>query len=163
MALAERVPFEGAEQGVMAEYFATMADVYRLTGELPDGADQHATADGRDKSLEASRRRLARMLGRDVEPVSTAAWRDVAEHFAARQRARIAAAIDRVLSRGGIDGTAPLVGAGAGRFVVRRLAEEWARPYVDFSELLDGSAEAREAAAWSAPAAAVALLAARRD
>ena len=32
MALAERVTFEGVEQGVMAEYFATMADVYRLTG-----------------------------------------------------------------------------------------------------------------------------------
>ena len=102
------------------------------------------------------------MLGRDVDAGSEMAWREVAEHFAARQRARIAAAIDRVLSRGEIEETAPFVGAGAGRFLVRRLAEDWARPHVDFSELLTGPAEAREAAAWSAPAAAVALLAARR-
>ncbi len=162
MALAERAPFEGVEQSVMAEHFATMADVYRLTGELPDGADQHATADGRDKSLDSSRRRLARMLGRDVEVGSATAWREVAEHFAARQRARIAAAVDRVLSRGEIEETAPFVGAGAGRFLVCRLAADWARPYVDFAELLTGPAKAREAAAWSAPAAAVALLAARR-
>jgi probable H4MPT-linked C1 transfer pathway protein len=34
MALAQKLVFEGAETNVAAEYFATMADVYCLTGEL---------------------------------------------------------------------------------------------------------------------------------
>ena len=159
MALADSVPFAGQWQGVMAEHFATLADVYRLTGALPEGADQHPTADGRDKSPEASRRRLARMLGRDAEEASPAAWRALATHLADRQRGRIAAAVTRVQSRGLIGAEAPLVGAGIGRFVVRRLAEESGRPYEDFGALLGGQAEAREAAVCCAPAAAVALLA----
>ena len=43
---------------------------------------------------------------------------------------------------------------------VRELAAALGRPYRDFAELLEGAPEVREAAAISAPAAAVALLAA---
>ena len=66
MAIAQRVPFAGQWVGVMAEYFATMADVYRITGDLDPASDQHRTADGRGKSREESMRRLARMVGCDL-------------------------------------------------------------------------------------------------
>jgi len=54
MAVATSVPFGGQRQRLMAEHFATMADVHRLTGELPADADQLPTADGRGRTAEES-------------------------------------------------------------------------------------------------------------
>jgi len=164
MAVAEAVSFKGARQPLMAELFATMADVYRLTGALPEDADQHATADGRAKTPAASARRLARMLGLDAamnDPSERdlAPWRGVAAELARRQRETIEQAAALVLSHGEITAEAPLVGAGVGRFLLPELASALGRPYRDFAELIDGPAEAKEGAARSAPAAAVALLA----
>ncbi len=159
MAIAEGLPFEGERQRLMAEHFATAADVHRLTGRLPEGADQHPAADGGDKSTEASARRLARMLGRDLESAPLSAWRQLAGTLAERQLRRLQDAAERVLSRGLLSDDAPLVGAGVGRFLLTDLADRLKRPYRDFATLVEGSASAREAAACSAPAAAVALLA----
>jgi len=158
MAIADRVPFEGQSQRLMAEHFATTADVYRLTGELPDDADQLPTADGRGKTAEDSARRLARVLGRDLDSAPMDAWRRLAAYLAERQRQSLHAAIDRVLSRGGLD-DAPIVGAGIGRFLVRALAARWGRRYADFADLIDGDFQTREWAARCAPAAATAILA----
>jgi (4-(4-[2-(gamma-L-glutamylamino)ethyl]phenoxymethyl)furan-2-yl)methanamine synthase len=161
MAMADRVPFGGASQLVMAEHFATMADIHRLTGELPADADQQATADGRGKSLGDSARRLARMLGRDADPTELAPWRQLAWHLSERQSEKLLTAADRVLSLSLLPDDAPVVGAGVGRFLARRLAERLRRPYVDFSALVSGDVQATEWAARCAPAAAVAILAAR--
>src|SRR5262249_12903606 len=84
MAVAESVPFGGQRQRLMAEHFATMADVHRLTGELPDDTDQLPTADGRPKTAEDSARRLARMLGRDLRSAGLTDWRRLAAHLAER-------------------------------------------------------------------------------
>ena len=50
----------------MNEYFASSADVHRILGALPDGADKMASADGREKTVEASRARVARIIGREA-------------------------------------------------------------------------------------------------
>lgn len=159
MAVARQAPFQGRTQGLMAEVFATMADVHRLTGELPEGLDLLPTADGRDKSQAASRARLARMLGRDGESAEPAAWRRLAEFLAELQRQRLWEACQRVLSRGVLDDAAPLVAAGVGRFLVGELARRLRRPTIDFAALVTGRPEVRDWAAHCAPAAAVALLA----
>jgi probable H4MPT-linked C1 transfer pathway protein len=160
MAVAQSIPFRGREQNVMAEYFATIADVHRLRGALPDGLDLHETADRRGKSVEESAARLARMVGCDLGDASMTEWGLLADAFARRQMEQLVQAAERVLSRGDLSAQAPLVGAGAGRFILRDLAAALGRPYRDFAELVEGAAETREAAAISAPAAAVALLAA---
>jgi probable H4MPT-linked C1 transfer pathway protein len=160
MAVADTVAFAGQRQRLMAEHFATMADVHRLTGELPEDADQLPTADGRGKTLDDSARRLARMLGRDLDSASPEDWRRLAFHLAERQRQVLHAAIDRVLSRGCLADDAPVVGAGIGRFLARQLAERLRRPYVDFADLIEGDAPTREWAARCAPAAAIVMLAA---
>ena len=135
MALAHTAPFEGEWITLMAEHFATTADVYRLTGELPEHADQAATADGADKSLEASARRLARLLGRDLESADSGAWRRLAVFFRERQLARLADACHRQLSRGLLEPQAPFIGAGVGRFLVQELARRLGHPYLDFAHL----------------------------
>jgi probable H4MPT-linked C1 transfer pathway protein len=159
MAVAQSISFRGRPHGVMAEYFATIADAHRLRGALPDGLDLHETADRRGKSVEESAARLARMVGCDLEDASMAEWRLLAGAFARRQMEQLVAAAERVLSHRDLEPDAPLVGAGAGRFLLRGLAAALGRTYRDFAELVEGAPEAREEAAISAPAAAVALLA----
>jgi probable H4MPT-linked C1 transfer pathway protein len=160
MAVAERVPFAGTWQPLMNEHFATIADVHRLTGTLPDGVDQHATADGRGQSVAESRARLARLLGRDTEDASEAEWRAVAHHLAERQLRALHDAAAQVLSRTSLPDDAPVVAAGIGAFLADRLAARLARPVVPFSVLIGVAPEAADWAGRAAPAVAVGLLAA---
>ncbi|TAN48840.1 MAG: hypothetical protein EPN21_13900 [Methylococcaceae bacterium] len=161
MAVAERVPFDGDMILLAAEHFATMADVYRLTGQLPEHADQWPSADNGEKSTAGSARRLARMLGCDFTGADLAAWRQVAVYLRESQLAKLHWACLRQLSRGSLDESAPLVGAGVGRFVLPALAARLARPYVDIGAWLTGLPDDQQAfgAADLAPAVAVAKLA----
>jgi probable H4MPT-linked C1 transfer pathway protein len=160
MAIAREAPWAGDWVPLMAEYFATAADVYRLTGELPEGADQHPTADGREKTPVASARRLARMVGRDVESAPLAAWQDLAAWMARAQRRSLEDACDRILSRGDLPADAPLVGAGVGRFLLPALAARMSRPYRTFGDLVAARSEIRDRVSDCAPAVAVGWLAA---
>jgi probable H4MPT-linked C1 transfer pathway protein len=161
MAVARMAPFDGHMQRIAAERFATMADVWRLMGELPPNADPYPTPDLMGKSTQESAARLARMLGRDLEDAGLLAMIDVARHFAACQVAEIEGAAAALLARDEIEAEAPVIGAGCGRFIARQIAVHLGRPYYDFAELLDCAPDAREAAAVCAPAVAVGLLAER--
>jgi len=159
MGLGPTLPFRGAHVPLMMEYFATTADVHRLTGELPDGADLHASADGGAKTLEASARRLLRMVGRDLGPCSLAEAQALAAYAAELQVQRLHASLALVLSAHGLTQEVPLVAAGVGRFLVPRLAQRTARGHLDAGRVLAGSEALASAAADCAPAVAVALLA----
>lgn len=158
MALADRVPFAGEWVPLMPEYFATSADVHRLTGELPDGADQHPSADNGPKTVEASARRLARMLGRDLESAELAAWRGLARWLSDAQLRRLNDAAQLLLSRGILPEETVVVGAGVGRFLAARLAALRGQRYVDFATLLDAPAPLADPVSNCAPAVAVAWL-----
>lgn len=135
MTLSETVPFAGEWTTLMAEHFATTADVYRLTGELAEHADQMPAADGGDKTVSGSMRRLARLVGRDCESAPPAAWRHLARFLRECQLARIHRAVERQLSRDLLIAEAPWIGAGVGRFLVRELARRQNRPYRDIESL----------------------------
>ncbi len=158
MALGPEVPFAGARVPLMAELFATTADIHRLTGDLPAGADQHPSADGRGKTVAESAVRLARMIGRDAVSAPPAAWRELARVLAARQSRAIEDAAALVLSAQPLPPAAPVLGAGCGRFLARRLAAALGRPYRDIGVLFTDDPALAEAAAIAAPAAALALL-----
>jgi probable H4MPT-linked C1 transfer pathway protein len=162
MAVAQEAPVAGAWRGMMAEYFATMADVHRLAGNLPRGADLMPTADNRSRSIEDSARRLARMVGADADAHPRAAWIELARFLAGRQLAQIERAARRVLAESGIGGGTPVIGAGVGRFLVKRLAALLGRPYRDAGTIFSTTAGLREGVARCLPAVAVAMLAARR-
>jgi len=161
MAIAREVPFRGRMQGVAAERFATMADVYRLTGELTEDKDPYPTPDQRGKSRGESAARLARMLGRDEAEGADGDWMAVAHYFAACQLGQIEAAATSLIAREGLSAGAPIVGAGCGRFIAKRLAAQRGRAYLDFVELIEVDDAAGDLAASCAPAVAVALLADR--
>jgi (4-(4-[2-(gamma-L-glutamylamino)ethyl]phenoxymethyl)furan-2-yl)methanamine synthase len=163
LAMAERVPFGGEQVPLMAEWFATAADVYRLTGQLPEGADQHPAADGGDKSVAASARRLARMLGRDAGSAEPERWRELAEWLAAAEARRLRTAVERVLAREPLPPDAPLVVAGVGRFLLPPLARTLGRKLLEFGALLSVASEQVDRVSDCAPAVAVGWLAARES
>ena len=158
MAVADRVPFAGTWQPLMNEHFATIADVHRLSGALPDGVDQHATADGRGQSIAESRARLARLLGRDTEDGTEAEWCGVADYLAERQVRALHDAAAQVLSRTPLPAEAPVVTAGIGAFLAERLAARLERRVVPFAGLINVAPEVAVWAGRAAPAASVGLL-----
>ncbi len=159
MASASHAPFAGKWTPLMNEDFANMADVHRIVGDLPDEADVQATTDGRDKSVQASRMRLARMVGRDASEMSDAAWLALARWFAERQLRSIADAAMLVLSDGRLPETAPIVAAGIGVEFLRGLSRRLGREQIGFDAFVGDTPSAGAAAARFAPAAAVAVLA----
>ena len=159
MSIAGHAPVGGLLSPLINEHFATMADVHRILGQLPDGVDQMTTADGRDKSVVASRARLARMVGRDATD-DDAGWLDqLARWFAEQQMRIIMDAAMLVLSHQNLPGDEPVVGAGIGTSVLEEITRRLGRPYVPFETLLDAAPDARQWASHCAPAAALALLA----
>lgn len=159
MAVAERVPFAGCWQGVVREYYANMADVRRVLNELPDGVDQHATADGRGKSAGESVARLARMFGREAADGDLADWRSVARFLADRQLESVADGCRQVVSRTPALAGHGLVAAGIGADQVRQLAQRLGCACVTFAELTGARGDVADSTTHCAPAVAVALLA----
>ena len=158
MAECRKVPLRGRYVPLMNEYFANMADVYRILGLLDQAHDQHATADGRDKSVEHSRARLARMLGMDVNDATEGEWHLVATWFMHRQIQKIMDATYLVCSRNVKMIDVPIVSAGIGSLVVEKVAARLNRPCRSFSSVIGIDAKQLEWASACAPAAAVALL-----
>jgi (4-(4-[2-(gamma-L-glutamylamino)ethyl]phenoxymethyl)furan-2-yl)methanamine synthase len=160
MAGPKLVPFGGSWTPLMNEWFATMADVHRILGQLPEDADMMETPDGGEKTKAASCARLARMIGRDAAEADEAAWERLAQYFAEAQLRDLWDAAALVLSRGLLPPDAPVIGAGAGVGLVRELAARLRRPFRSFDALIESAPEARSKACDCAPASAVAILAA---
>lgn len=157
MAVVRKVPFNGQMQRVAAEVFATMSDVYRILGKLDEAHDMSETADGQGKTPQDSARRLARMVGRDFEDAPMLSWKALAHYIATAQLDDCLESLKIRLA--GLPEDAPVIGAGAGRFVVRDMAQRLGRQYLDFADLLHGDSDARLWAAVCAPAFSVAFLA----
>jgi len=121
-ALGPRIHWRGQPHNLMNEFFATTADVYRLTGELDPDHDMQPPADSAGKDLPATRQRLARMVGLDARDGSDAEWLAMAQAWRERQLTEIASQLQRVLARHGLGRDAQVVRAGCGAFLVDGLA-----------------------------------------
>lgn len=168
-ALGPRVAWRGAALNVMNEFFATTADVYRLTGELDPAHDLHPSADGAPKDLPASRRRLARMIGLDAREATADDWLTFARAWRARQVDELAGQLRRVADAHRLSASAVVVSAGCGDFLVPDLLERAGLPHArvlrygdDIAPIDGGTRPGRGAVAnWAqvcAPSVAVAAL-----
>lgn len=117
-ALAPRIGWHGTALNVMNEYFATVADVYRLTAELNPAHDLYPSADNAPKDLAATRKRLARMIGMDARDASDADWLAFAHAWRAAQVAELGGQLRRVIELHRLPHTAVVVSAGCGDFLV---------------------------------------------
>jgi len=167
-ALGPRIGWQGRELNVMNEFFATTADVYRLTGELDPAHDLHPSADGAPKDLAATRRRLARMIGLDARDAAADEWLAFAHAWRSRQLDVLAGELRRVIAAHDLSERAVALGAGCGDFLVtdllartgtlqtqQRYGRDVARVAAD---ALPGAEAAARWAQVCAPAVAVAAL-----
>ena len=158
MGVTQAAPFRGARVSLAREYLATMADVRRILGRDLAEIDQHATADGKGKSLSESVTRLARMLGRDARDGTAEDWGAVAAHVRELQLRSIHDGAVQVLSAAALAADAPVVAAGIGADEAAEIARRLGRDAVRFGTLVKADAASEAWAAACAPAVAVALL-----
>lgn len=164
-ALAQRIGWQHAgratEVNVMNEFFATTADVYRLTGELDAAHDQHPAADNGAKDLAGSRARLARMIGLDARDASDSEWQCFAEGWRAAQLTELREQLGRVLAAHKLHAPALLVATGCGAFLVPELAPPGWRQVNYAPDLVRIAPQASaDTAAWSQVCAASVAVAA---
>ena len=88
-------------------------------------------------------------------------WLNLARWFSEQQLRMVHDAAFRVASN--VAGQAPVIGAGIGRWQIRRLAQRMERDFVDFSDIITADDAVRNDASNAAPAVAVALLAGARE
>lgn len=136
MALGHSVMFEGKTTPIAAEHFATTADVYRLTGDLTESDDMADTADNAAKTIDASAKRLARMIGHDSIDANLSDWKALAAAFKAQQLARLTQVAEMHLNAADMPQTTVILGAGAGHFLVEAIAKQLRRPYQTVSSVL---------------------------
>lgn len=158
MGLIDRMPFQGRSTALTHEYFATIADVYRILGTLPKGVDLHDTADGKGKSVEESVDRLARMLGRDASDGVSEDWIGVAKVYAERQLKLIEDGLRQVLSKHTETPQRVVVCAGIGADVISTLASRLDLDQTRFEDVANANDDCRLEASHAAPAVAVAQL-----
>lgn len=134
MALAQKLPFfdgdNHIEMNVMAEYFATTADVYRLTGELNAQFDLADTPDSKGKTPLESARRLARMIGYDVHN-NIEQWVKLAFSCKALQMQQLKTAVIQHLKPNMI-----IIGAGVGTFLAQQIAADLQVDYLPITDII---------------------------
>ena len=160
-AYARYAPVGGRWTPLVNETFATMADIRRVLGDLSEGetdADLAPTADGRPKTIAASRARLARLAGCDGCDWNEEQALAFADCLARAQWRLVEDAIALLASRSPVVRDAPIVGAGVGRALVKRRALAQGRAYADIMDYLPARENLASRAADCAPAAALALM-----
>jgi len=134
--IASEVPIDGRMCRVAAEYFTVMADVYLILGLISAAAYTCPTPDGRERTLEAARERLARLVCADGEMLSEEQTLKLARYLFEKQLQQLTDALCQVLS--GLEngyqmplamaGAGTFLGAGAGRrlgLTILDLVREW--------------------------------------
>ncbi len=99
------------------------------------------TADGKEKTPVASARRIARMIGHDVEDADMSTWLALASEFKLQQLARLKQVAQHHLARLSINNASLdsicVVGAGAGAFLAKEIAQQLQLQYVDIAQLIE--------------------------
>ena len=116
------LPYRGEATALMAELFATTADVYLTLGDLSPDTFDRSTADGGPLTYPAALDRLARMVGLDRDDFTPDDAQALAEAAAAVLLDRLAATARRITTEALGEPPPVVVVAGAGEFLARRLA-----------------------------------------
>ena len=127
-AVVRVLPYRGRWLPVAQELFATMRDVYLLTGDFAEDSQDLATADGRPAVKAFARARLGRTICADETEFHHKDAAALATAVRDQQVATIRAAIDAMLVRMQADGELSVVISGTGEFLSRRAL---ASPRVD--------------------------------
>ncbi len=122
-AIVSQVPLRGALCRISAEHYAATTDVHLVLGRLTPEQYTSSTADGRGKTKEEARARLARVVCEDRKGLTSGEIETIAAYIAERQLQQITGGMFQVLSgvEGGLD--LPVVPVGIGAFLAVACAE----------------------------------------
>jgi probable H4MPT-linked C1 transfer pathway protein len=132
MALGPTISFRSHTYYLAAEYFATTADVYRLLNQLPEGADLADTADGKGKTVAETARRIARMVGYDMEDYPMSDWVNLANTFKKQQKTLLMQAVKSHVDQD----IMPIIAVGIGAFLCKEIAEDLGLPMISITEYI---------------------------
>lgn len=155
-AIAGDAEYRGQRCPLANERFATMRDVYLVTGDLKEAPRDCETADGRPATVEAAIGRLRRSICASVEQFGASDATSLAHSLADAQLDQVADAADRVLQSLG-DTPQTWILSGHGRFLARRVIARL-QPDVE-RRVVSLKAEIGSENARCAPAYALAVLA----
>jgi (4-(4-[2-(gamma-L-glutamylamino)ethyl]phenoxymethyl)furan-2-yl)methanamine synthase len=156
MALGQTIRFKEHVCYLAAEYFATTADVYRMLNALPETLDLADTADGKGKTLPETARRLARMVGHDMEDCPMSDWVNLAQSFKQLQKNLLMRGIQAHINTKPL----PILAAGIGTFLCKELADDLDLPFVEVADFVQAKdTHTHQQAVNCFPAYAVARLA----
>lgn len=125
-AVAHSVPLGEGYIQLAAELFATMLDVYLLTGDIAQDETDCDTANGQPATIEAAHDRIARAICGDRTEVPLEQAQGIAKFLADVQLLRLSGALARVLSASEPAVETVLV-SGSGSFLAKRLVEKHAK------------------------------------
>ncbi len=139
-AFAGRVPIKGEMCRVSSEYFTVMGDVYLLLGYITPGDYTCPTPDGRAKTAEFARERLARLACADGQMLSEPEIRALARYLYERQVQQVTDALFQLLSRFDDGLSWPVVATGLGRFLALESARRLGLQPADLAPAWDPQA-----------------------
>ncbi len=117
-AVASTLPLHGESCPVMAEFFATMGDVYLWLGLLPESPQDCDTADKQPKTRSAAAFRLARMVGEDGSTLAEQDIDAIAFSAAQAQADLVAMALMQQRTLLGLKDECQLITSGHGEFLI---------------------------------------------
>lgn len=95
--LIRSVDVDGIRTPVSTEYFATSADVHLVLGHISSKAYTCDTPDKKERTREASLRRLARVVCADLDEIGAAGAQQIAEQFWTVQRDMVCSQVKKVV------------------------------------------------------------------
>ena len=148
--LVDEINWRGKKVPLMREVFATIDDARLIAGFQPAVANDCETADGRPRDLPSASRRLARMIGLDIDECSPAELSDFAAQIlaAAGQHLHLALRVtrQRLADHGVADPTFVL--SGHGQELLPRSETDRSGHTLDLRQVL-GAEISRCAPAWA--------------
>ena len=140
MAISDHFNITDVDHPIMAENFATIADVYRILEQLSEDDDLYPTCDNTAKTIPASARRLERMFGFDWTG-DLDATRVKAQAIADAQQQKISLGIKTLMKKTQLPDTAYIIGAGSGHKIVQCITERLGLRFMPYHRLLDNLPE----------------------
>ena len=134
-ALIRSVPLKGIDTPVSSEYFACSGDAHLVLGHIGPADYTTDAPDGREKSVEAARRRLARVVCADLEEIGTDGADTIAREFCRAQEGLIVSGIRRACSETG-SGHIICAGIGARHYAVTTGGTDLFRDLGPYSDAL---------------------------
>ncbi len=134
--IKNRFKFKGTYRNVMRELFANTSDVFRVIGQLDESFDFYTTCDGKEKNINASQQRLARVIGLDKNDASSEDWVNFANEIKKQIIIELNQNLKRVINKNKMSSTCPIVVTGNGFFLANEISKKTKKPFFLFSDIL---------------------------